>query len=219
MLIFIIPIVRTMIDATDLKSLLIPITEEAFALLGEETRRKIIFLLRDNELTVKEMASELGLTTQNIYHHIEKLQEVGLVRVVAEKRKGHLLERYYTVTADTFIYREDRMEENDYQSSFDILNRLNELGIGIDVIEENAEKLSELNKTSISLLSATSVEHRICTYCSYSGYFMKFGPMNPMLLRRILIYANLIGMSNEEFESYLEIVKDLRGFLCSIKLP
>jgi hypothetical protein len=40
--------------------------------------------------------------------------------------------------------------------------------------------------------------------------------MNPMLLSRILQYANLIGMSDEEFEASLELVRELRGFLISI---
>ena len=101
-------------ESPDPNRLLRPISEEAFALLGDETRRRIVFLLRDSELTVKEIASRLKLTTQNIYHHIGKLQEAGLVRVIDERMAGHLLERYYTVTADTFIYNKDRMDENDY---------------------------------------------------------------------------------------------------------
>ena len=204
-----------MTDTPDPDRLLRPITEEAFALLGDETRRRIVFLLRDSELTVKEIASELSLTTQNIYHHIGRLLEAGLVRVNDERMAGHLLERLYAVTADTFIYNEDRMEENDYQSSFDILNGLNELGIGVEVSEENADRLSRLHEARIRTPGAPSVENGICTYCSFSGYFMKFGPMNPVLLSRILQYANLIGMSDEEFEASLELMRELRGFLIS----
>ena len=205
-----------MTTAPDQNRLLREITEGAFALLGDETRRKIIFLLRDNELTVKEIASRLGLTTQNIYHHIGRLQEAGLVKVIDEKLSGHLIERFYTVTADTFIYNEDRMEENDYQSSFDILNGLNELGIGVEVSEENAERLSKLHEMSTRMPGAPSVENGICTFCSFSGYFMKFGPINPMLLSRILQYANLIGMNDEEFEASLGLIREIRGFLNSI---
>ena len=206
-----------MTDAPDPNRLLRTITEEAFALLGDETRRRIVFLLRDSELTVKEIASELGLTAQNIYHHIGRLRDAGLVRVIDERMAGHLLERYYTVTADTFIYNEDRMEENDYQSSFDVLNGLNELGVGVEVSEENAERLSRLHELSTRAPGAPSVENGICTYCSFSGYFMKFGPMNPMLLSRILQYARLIGMSDEEFEASLELIRETREFLSSIR--
>jgi len=206
-----------MTDTLDPDRLLRPITEEAFGLLGDETRRNIIFLLRDSELTVKELASKLGLTTQNIYHHIGRLQEAGLVRVKEERLSGHLIERFYTVTADTFIYSKDRMEENDYQSSFDILNGLNELGIGVEVSEENAERLSKLHEMSTKMPGAPSVENDICTYCSFSGYFMKFGPMNPMLLSRILQYANLIVMNDEEFEASLGLIREMREFLRTIQ--
>jgi len=202
-------------DEPDPSWLLKPISEEAFALLGDETRRRIIFLLRDSELTVREIASKLELTTQNIYHHMGRLQEAGLVQVIYERQAGHLTERFYTVTADTFIYYEDRMEERGFQSSFDVLNGLNELGIGVEVSEENADRLSRLHEMMIRMPSAPVVENGICTSCSFSGYFMKFGPMNPMLLSRILQYANLIEMSNEEFEASLELMRELRGFLIS----
>jgi len=207
-----------MTQTPDQVRMLREITEEAFALLGDETRRRIIFLLRDNEFTVKEIASRLGMTAQNIYHHIGRLQEAGLVRVIDERLSGHLMERLYTVTADTFIYNEDKMEENEYQSSFDILNGLNELGIGVEVSEENAERLSGLHEMSVKIPGAPSVENGICTYCSFSGYFMKFGPMNPMLLSRILQYANLMGMNDEEFEASLGVIKEMREFLSSIRI-
>ncbi|UCH57232.1 MAG: winged helix-turn-helix transcriptional regulator [Candidatus Bathyarchaeota archaeon] len=206
-----------MTDQPEPSRLLKPISEKAFALLGDETRRKIIFLLRDNELTVKEIASKLELTTQNIYHHIRRLQEAGLVQVIDERRAGHLIESYYTVTADTFIYNEDRMEERGFQSSIDIMNGLNELGFGVEVSEENAERLSELIEMRIRTPSAPSVEEGICFYCSFSGYFMKFGPMNPVLLSRILQYASLIEMSDEELEAYLDYVREFREFLISIR--
>jgi DNA-binding transcriptional ArsR family regulator len=202
-------------DEPDLSRLLKPISEEAFALLGDETRRKIVFLLRDNELTVREIAFRLELTTQNIYHHIRRLKEAGLVHVIDERQVGHLIERFYTVTADTFIYYEDKMEERGFQSSFDILNGLNELGIGVEVSEENADRLSKLHEMMIKMPSAPVVENGICSSCSFSGYFMKLGPMNPMLLSRILQYANLIKMSDEEFEASLELMRELREFLIS----
>ncbi len=52
-----------------------------FQLLADGTRRKIIFLLRATEMTVSQIASNLGLTPQAIYHHIKKLQKADLVTV------------------------------------------------------------------------------------------------------------------------------------------
>lgn len=196
--------------------LLKPINEEAFKQLGDETRRKIMFLLRDNELTVKEISSELNLTTQNIYHHIKRLQEVGLVKVFDEKRSGHLIESYYTTTADTFFYYDDKMEVNSIQSFIDVLNGLNEMDIPIEVSEQNASELSEWNKKRLKLLNTPSIVYDICASCSFSGFFMKFGPMNPVLLSQILQYSSIINMTNEEFEESLELTRKVRQFLLSI---
>jgi len=204
-------------EQEDQGRLLKSISEEAFNLLGDGTRRRIIFLLRDNELSVKEISSRLGLTAQNIYHHIRRLQEAELVRVVEERRSGHLIESYYTVTADTFIYNEDRMGERGVQSSIDILNGLNELGIQVEASEENAVGLAQMHDRRVRMLDAPSVENDMCTYCSFSGYFMKFGPMNPLLLSRILQYANLVNMNDEEFEESLQLTRRLREFLISIR--
>ena len=197
--------------------LLKSIDEEAFKLLQDETRRKILFLLRDSELTVKEISSELNLTAQNIYHHIKKLQDAGLIKVSEERRSGHLIESSYTTTADTFIYHADEMVEKSVQSSIDILNGMNEMGIHVDVNEENARRLSELHGRRLRLLNTSSVTNEICTSCGFSGYFMKFGPMNPILLDRILQYASVANMADEEFDESLRLTRKLRHFLLSIR--
>jgi len=198
--------------------LLKTIDEKAFRLLQDETRRGIVFLLRDNELTVREIASKLSVTAQNIYHHIKKLQDAGLVKVAEEKRSGHLIESYYTTTADTFVYHDDEMVERSTQSSIDILNGLNEMGVKIEVSKENADKLSELHERRLKLPHTSPITNEICSSCSFSGYFMKFGPMNPMLLDRILQYRNIVSMNDEQFEESLELTRRLRQFLLSIRI-
>jgi len=206
-----------MIEKSEQSKLLKSIDEEAFKLLQDETRRKILFLLRDNELTVREIASKLNLTSQNIYHHIKKLQDAGFVKVSEERRSGHLIESYYTTTADTFVYHADKMVEKSIQSSIDILNGLNEMGILVEVSEENAKRLSELHERRLRLLNTSSVANEICSSCGFSGYFMKFGPMNPVLLDRILQYTSIVNMSDEEFEESLRLTRKLRQFLLSIR--
>ena len=199
--------------------LLKAIDEEAFRLVQDETRRKIIFLLRDNELTAREIASQLNLTAQDIYHHIRKLQDAGLIRVSEEKRSGHLIESYYTTTADTFVYHTDEMVEKSIQSAIHILNGLNEMGIPVQVSEQNARKISELHERRVRSPNVPPVANRICSVCSFSGYFMKVGPMYPVLLDRILRYTNLMKMTDEEFEESLGHTRKLRQLLLSIKAP
>jgi DNA-binding transcriptional ArsR family regulator len=194
------------------------IDEEAFKLVGDETRRRIIFLLRDNEFTAKEIASQLNLTPQNIYHHIKKLQDAGLVKVSEEKRSGHLIESYYTTTADTFVYHADEMVEKSIQSAIHVLNGLNEMGVSVEVDEESAGKISELQEQRARSPNVPLVTNGICSACSFSGYFMKFGPMNPVLLERILRYANLMKMTDEEFEESLKLTRKMRRLLLSIRM-
>src|SRR3989454_6822144 len=75
---------------------------EAFQLLADETRRRIIYLLRAKEMTVSQISAELGLTPQAIYHHIRKMRDADLVEVAREERVDHFIETYYRATAEMF---------------------------------------------------------------------------------------------------------------------
>ncbi len=71
-------------------------------LMLEDTRRQILQLLRNKEMTISQLSEILGKTPQTIYHHIEKLKEAGLVEVKRTEMKGNLVEKYYGRTADAF---------------------------------------------------------------------------------------------------------------------
>jgi DNA-binding transcriptional ArsR family regulator len=75
---------------------------EVIKLMLEDTRRKILQLLRNREMTISQLSEILGKTPQTIYHHIEKLKEAGLVEVKRTEMKGNLVEKYYGRTADAF---------------------------------------------------------------------------------------------------------------------
>src|SRR5207249_2735309 len=63
---------------------------------------RIIYLLRAKEMTVSQIAGELNLTPQAIYHHIRKLRDAGMVEVAREERVDHFIETYYRATAEIF---------------------------------------------------------------------------------------------------------------------
>ena len=75
---------------------------EVIKLMLEDTRRKILALLRNREMTISQLSEILGKTPQTIYHHIEKLKEAGVVEVKRTEMKGNLVEKYYGRTADAF---------------------------------------------------------------------------------------------------------------------
>ena len=192
------------------------ISREAFKLLEDETRRRIVFMIRDGPMTVKEIAGHLCLTPQNIYHHMNKLQDASVVELSYERRNGHIIESYYSVPADTFIYSDDRIDEKPMNRFMNILFGLREMGVPVQPGMENASRLEELDHAYQNALTDPSNRYEVCEACSFSGFFMKFGPMNPLQLNRILWYANLIRLSDSEYLEYLDRIGELRGFLRSI---
>lgn len=193
------------------------IDRQAFSLLEDRTRRRMLLLLRENELSAKEIAERLVMTPQNVYHHLRKMIEAGLVVEVEERRLGHIIESYYTATADTFVYREDEIPENDTHRFIEVLNGLNELGAGVETSEENANALAELVKRKRLLKRAPAMSEDVCSFCGSSGYFTKFGPMDPNLLNRVIQYSSLMAMSDEEFEESLSMTRELRRLLLAMK--
>jgi ArsR family transcriptional regulator, arsenate/arsenite/antimonite-responsive transcriptional repressor len=56
-----------------------------FAALSDETRRRILTLLRDGSKTAGEIAAEFSLSKPTISHHLKVLEEAGLLR---SERRG-----------------------------------------------------------------------------------------------------------------------------------
>lgn len=73
----------------------------------------MLLLLRENELSAIDIAQSLDMTPQNVYHHLKKMIGANLVVEVHERRSGHLIESFYTTTANTFVYHEDDIPENE----------------------------------------------------------------------------------------------------------
>jgi DNA-binding transcriptional ArsR family regulator len=124
---------------------------EAFKLLADETRRKILYLLRVKEMTVSQLASELDLTPQALYHHIKKLLEGEMVEVAREERIGHLIESYYRATAEDFLlitgklsaqtFRDRKLAEEQVTV---VLNALTKLGFNLEFDENTISQLVDL---------------------------------------------------------------------------
>jgi DNA-binding transcriptional ArsR family regulator len=131
-----------------MKSMMVIKDPEAFELLADETRRKILYLLRVKEMTVSELAKELGVTSQAVYHHIRKLLKGNMVEVAREERSGHLIESYYRATAEDFLLSHGktssetfRNKEEAKEKTISVLNSLKKLGFKI---EFDDTKISQL---------------------------------------------------------------------------
>lgn len=68
---------------------------ELFKTLGDETRLRIVVLLRDRELSVGEIAAELELSEPTISHHLARLREAMMLSLRADGTN-----RYYRFNDD-----------------------------------------------------------------------------------------------------------------------
>ena len=181
---------------------------EAFKLLGDETRRKIIFLLRVKELTVSQISGELGVTPQAIYHHIKKLEEVGLIEVSREERIDHIIESYYQATAETFICSIGSLSKEAVKvDMLDVLKGLNKIGFKVETSDEIASKLVDLEAKMMKHKGENKLKNAVIKLEK---------DMDFMTLEMVKSYADLILMSDEEHAKRQKLGRDLRQFLISI---
>jgi DNA-binding transcriptional ArsR family regulator len=124
---------------------------EAFQLLADETRRKILYLLRVKEMTVNQLAGELGLTSQAVYHHVRRLLKGKMIEVTREERVGHLIESYYQATAEDFLLSTGKVKAEsvhnrglvkDQMST--IFNAFKKLGLNLDIDEKKISRVVDL---------------------------------------------------------------------------
>src|SRR5205823_3298801 len=131
--------------------------------MADDTRRRVIYLLRAKEMTVSQIASELQKTPQGIYHHIRKLLDAGLVEVAKEERVDHFIETYYRATAEVFefIHGEGGSEKYGEQRTREALQALKQLGIDARADDEIIERLLKISKQMNELALTPEMEERI----------------------------------------------------------
>ena len=183
---------------------------EAFQLLADDTRRRIIYLLRAKEMTVAQIAEELKLTPQAIYHHIRKLKDADMVEIAREERVDHFIETYYQATAEMFNLAHGQsgsakvMEEEVREA----LGALDKLGFKAKVDPAVVTKVVDLMKR-MKEPDATSPWTEKVNELTDVSYFTK---------QELLEFTYLMSVSDKEFESFLRCYRDLRKTLRSTLL-
>ncbi len=183
---------------------------EAIQLLADETRRKVVFLLRVKDMTVSQIAAELNITPQAVYHHIKKLVKGQMVEVVREERVGHLIESYYRATAETFFFSVGKTPQGRKlakEQVTTILNALKKLGFNLKFDEDKVSQLTDLQ---------TNLDE--C--CNSSGKFedavSKLDDVDFLTKQKVQEYAETLAMTEEEFAKRQEINKKFRDLLLSL---
>ncbi len=181
---------------------------EAFQLLADETRRRIIYLLRAKEMTVAQIAEELKLTPQAIYHHIRKLKDADMVEVAREERIGHFIETYYQATAEMFnlAHGESGSGKVMEEEVREALEALKSLGLTTKSDPELVAKLVEQTKCMRDEEDMAPWTERVNELKDVS-YLGK---------QQLLEFLYLTNVSDKEFESFLKSYRELRKTLRSI---
>lgn len=181
----------------------------AFKLLADETRMKMIYLLRAKEMTVSQIAGELGLTPQTIYHHVKKLREADMVEVSREERVDHLVESYFRATAGLFNFVDGACadEQGGTERVHSILKALNTLGFDIDPSEKQVSNIQKLREDLLHVRENPDVV----------GQVYDMDGIDSSLARDLIEYVIMMKMDDREFEKYLDNQRTLREWLLSRK--
>lgn len=74
---------------------------EAFNAIGDETRREILRLLRDGDLTAGQIADQFDISWPSISHHLRVLRQAKLVR--ADRRGQEWIYSLNTTVIQEFL--------------------------------------------------------------------------------------------------------------------
>ena len=179
----------------------------AFELLADDTRRRVIYLLRAKEMTVSQIAAELQKTPQAIYHTLRKLTDAQLVEVAKEERVDHFIETYYRATAEVFEFVHGDCDREEYgeQRTREALQSLKQLGIDVRVDDEIVSRLQGVSKHMDRLALTPELEEKIQ---SLEGLDF-VGKMH------LAEYVNLLAMSDQQFEEWLSFERTRRNLVKS----
>ena len=182
---------------------------EAFKILADDSRRRIVFLLRAKEMTVSQIADELNLTPQTVYHHIKKLVDADMVEVTREVRVDHLIESYYMATAEIFeitVGKASGSKERQTENIAAILTALKKIGFNLKYNEKDVSRLSELAMEREECCSAKEYEEAV-SKLEDADFFVKQGVQE---------YASILSITDEQFDKQDKINKKFRETLRSL---
>lgn len=101
---------------------------EVAKMLLDPRRLTIIDLVKDEALTVTQMAAKLEEKPSRLYYHVRKLEEAGVLKVVETRQHGNLVEKYYKAVRGQFTLDESLLPQFSEQLLVDTV-RLIEPGL------------------------------------------------------------------------------------------
>ena len=181
----------------------------AFQLLADDTRRRIVFLLRAKEMTVSQIAEHLGLTPQAVYHHIKKLVKANMAEVAREERVDHLIESYYRATAEVFhcnVGTAVKSKKAAKEQTTTVLNALKKLGFKLEYNDKIVDELVELQSQWKDYYFDTKHEEEVS----------KMDEIDNLTKQMVSEYAGILSMSEKDHQRGEVIGEKTRKLLLSL---
>jgi len=92
--------VKSLSPNTDIKIIKDP---EVAKLLADDTRRRILHMLRHQEMSPADLAKALDKNFSSVQHHLNLLIGAGLVEQTKEEKVRNMIQPYYHATAHRYI--------------------------------------------------------------------------------------------------------------------
>lgn len=94
---------------------------EQIRAIADPLRLRILHALSEQPMTTKQVAERLGENVNKLYHHVETLEAVGLIRLTHTKQNRGTLEKYHQAVAKHFtlspVLFEVRLDADEAHSS------------------------------------------------------------------------------------------------------
>ena len=180
---------------------------KAFELAADGTRRRIIHLLRARVLSVSQIADELEMTPQAIYHHVRKMLDVGLIEVAKEERIDHFIETYYQAAAEIFEFTYGETSDQQYQEgrTKEALRALTRIGLTVPIDEETISKYAKLSSKMNSIYQSCTLE--------LAEKISQLEDLDSFTKQDAIEIACNISMSDKQFEELQTLQREARELL------
>lgn len=84
-------------------------------------RARILQVAKNEEKTVKEIAEILNEKPSRLYYHINQLEEIGLLKIVGEKKINNLTQKYYKSVSTDMLLSEYTFSGKDASKNADFI--------------------------------------------------------------------------------------------------
>ena len=150
------------VEMPDLPTRLVVNTSQQFKAFGDPLRSRILSVIQFQPATAKQIADKLNIPPGTIGHHLQVLEDAGLVQVVARRLVRSIVAKYYTRTARIFMFDFSYEVAEDMAMSLNIITHArDELADAFMSIGEEASLLASFPHARLSPERAKEYQQRL----------------------------------------------------------